>query len=507
MKNYLTKPITEDKIKLRTGTLDGARELTKSISDVYTRLENDAKNRNLKLSSDDTLKTQRLLNTAGYTDLQGKKLKEDAILGDKTKVAAEKYFQSGIPKADVMNMQKQLNKNGITDRLGKALIVDGKLGPKTDGAVHEHLGKKRYTKEKDNNPMVKLPYYPGETKHEISEPVWRGKPEDIEVNLLSGKNTPTGKSAAGVGMPWEFSPNGPTVNSQNKWDAIRDIEQITKNTQMEKFSAEVPSFMKENDDSLLKEMPGLKGRTGLENKIYKSTNPESLRYRVESLGGTVKWNDSTKKATVNINGYEEEFYVGDGNGTFINDGVMYTDKLHLDNILYAPTNSAAKFFYDRITDDFGKFILRKWLNGDGSETVVASDRWTAFIKNNKFFKDRVCKLVLNGIQAGETEVSETSGLNLTGSSGGITNGYELINGANEDVGGCNISAKLFPTNDGYDIEISFNFNDKIDPNYTYREDRIFALGAKIFGAEAKDYILRINGKFKIKYKNGVLIYD
>ena len=74
MKNYLTKPITEDKIKLRTGTLDGAREWTKSISDVYTRLENDAKNRNLKMSSDDTLNTQRLLNTAGYTDLQGKKL-------------------------------------------------------------------------------------------------------------------------------------------------------------------------------------------------------------------------------------------------------------------------------------------------------------------------------------------------------------------------------------------------------------------------------------------------
>ena len=253
MKNYLTKPITEDKIKLRTGTLDGARELTKSISDVYTRLENDAKNRNLKLSSDDTLKTQRLLNTAGYTDLQGKKLKEDAILGDKTKVAAEKYFQSGIPKADVMNMQKQLNKNGITDRLGKALIVDGKLGPKTDGAVHEHLGKKRYTKEKDNNPMVKLPYYPGETKHEISEPVWRGKPEDIEVNLLSGKNAPTAKTAAGAGMPWGISPNGPTFNPQNKWDPIKDIERITENTPTEKSTTEVPSFMKEKDDSLLNE--------------------------------------------------------------------------------------------------------------------------------------------------------------------------------------------------------------------------------------------------------------
>ena len=244
MKNYLTKPITEDKIKSGTGTLDGARELTKSISDVYTRLENDAKNRNLKLSSDDTLKTQRLLNTAGYTDLQGKKLKEDAILGDKTKVAAEKYFQSGIPKADIMNMQKQLNKNGITDRLGKALIVDGKLGPKTDGAVHEHLGKKRYTKEKDNNPMVKLPYYPGETKHEISEPVWRGKPEDIEVNLLSGKNTPTEKSAT-----------------------------------------EVPSFMKEQDDSVLKEVQGSKDRAGLKNAIAEDYDvfedfPEKEKFKV-----------------------------------------------------------------------------------------------------------------------------------------------------------------------------------------------------------------------------------
>ncbi len=72
MKNYLTKPITEDKIKSRTSTASGTDELTKSISDVYSRIEKDAKNRNLKMSSEDTLKTQRLLNTAGYTDLQGK---------------------------------------------------------------------------------------------------------------------------------------------------------------------------------------------------------------------------------------------------------------------------------------------------------------------------------------------------------------------------------------------------------------------------------------------------
>lgn len=180
-----------------------------------------------------------------------------------------------------MNTQKQLNKNGITDRLGKQLVVDGKLGPKTDGAVNEHLGKKHYPREINNKPLFEpYPYYPGETKPEISKPVWRGKPEDIEVNLLSGKNTPIGKSASGASMPWGISPNGPTFNPQNKWDAIRDIEQITENTQMEKFAAKVPSFMMEKDDSLLKEAPGSKDRTGLKKDVEETNNNNGLKQEI-----------------------------------------------------------------------------------------------------------------------------------------------------------------------------------------------------------------------------------
>ncbi len=48
-----------------------------------------------------------------------------------------------------------------------------------------------------------------------------------------------------------------------------------------------------------------------------SSDYVQARYAAMAHGGSVKWNDSTKTATVTINGITKDYYAGDGRGTFI----------------------------------------------------------------------------------------------------------------------------------------------------------------------------------------------
>ena len=123
MKNNLTNPITEDKIKSRTSIVDGTDKLTKSISDVYSRIEKDAKNRNLKMSSDDTLNTQRLLNTAGYTDLQGKNFKRTRCLAIKPKLPPKSISRAVLQNTMLLICKSNLTKTVLPTAWGNSPLM------------------------------------------------------------------------------------------------------------------------------------------------------------------------------------------------------------------------------------------------------------------------------------------------------------------------------------------------------------------------------------------------
>ena len=228
--------------------------------------------------------------------------------------------------------------------------------------------------------------------------------------------------------------------------------------------------------------------------------PKAVRTSVKNAGGTVQWDAESNKAIVKINGYTEEFYVGDGYGTFIQNGTMYTDDLHLNNLIHAPRHGIAKAFYDAITDDFGKFVLRTWFFGDGSEVEVSGERWSRFINNNPQVQEKFFNVVQDSISKGEMSFDEKVNLALTKVGGGYFSGYDLINGSNKEVGGFKITGHISKGENGtYNVDISYTFNDIIDPNEQYRMDRILSEGTEKLSIPGKDYILRILGTAKFVY--------
>lgn len=227
-----------------------------------------------------------------------------------------------------------------------------------------------------------------------------------------------------------------------------------------------------------------------------------LRETVENAGGTVTYKGEGS-ATVSVNGYDNlTFNSGDGYTIFADDEKMYVDDLHLYNVIYAPTVEKARAYYDAITDDYGKFILRTWFFGGGKDVNVNSERWTLFMKENKYFKERLSWLIPQAISDGTYTFTDVSNLNLTGGDGGYSSGVELINGANMDAGGCVIIGKIIPQDSEYLVNIKFEFNDIIDPNNKYRNDRYLSMGASLLGAKGTDYKLKISGEYNFNYTPG-----
>ncbi|MBQ7075835.1 MAG: hypothetical protein IJM94_03430, partial [Clostridia bacterium] len=124
-------------------------EISSAVDKAYASIIEKADNRKLSMSPDEIKQVQQFLNDQGYTDLQGKTLVVDGILGDRTKYAFEKYIQEDTPKTEVIELQKKLNELGITDSDQNPLVIDGKLGKKTDSAVKNAVTK--YGKTADKN--------------------------------------------------------------------------------------------------------------------------------------------------------------------------------------------------------------------------------------------------------------------------------------------------------------------------------------------------------------------
>ncbi|MDO4302188.1 MAG: RHS repeat-associated core domain-containing protein [Clostridia bacterium] len=242
-----------------------------------------------------------------------------------------------------------------------------------------------------------------------------------------------------------------------------------------------------------------------EDPLGLQTSRVPLRTTIEDAGGTVNWDDNTKKATVKINGYSRQFYVGDKNETTLENGIMYTNSLILDNLVSPPGASVRYFYNNRASDDVGKFILRTWLDGDGSDQTFMNDYVSDYIYNNQFIQNQIRFLVKTAIDDGTYKInysSVNSGSNfaLTNYGGGYFNGYELINGVNNDVGGLIIKGTVTRNGNGkYTANIYFEFNDIIDPNDDFSRDSYLNEKAHDFGYNCVNFNLKIGGYYTYEY--------
>ena len=182
---------------------------------------------------------------------------------------------------------------------------------------------------------------------------------------------------------------------------------------------------------------------------------------------------------------------------------MYVDDLRLNNFLYAPSGPAA-YYYNSIEDDFGKFILRNWLNGDGSAVEFHDGRWGEYISSNRHVLAYFKQLACDAINDGSMVITDKSSLALTNYGGGYSSGYELINGSNIDVGGFLVVGLISLVNYVYQVDLVFEFNDIIDPNKDHRSDSVLAFLSTVSGYACNDYQLRITGSYSFTVPSGII---
>ncbi|MBQ7075262.1 MAG: hypothetical protein IJM94_00520 [Clostridia bacterium] len=159
---------------------------------------------------------QNDLNSHGYTDMQGKKLKIDGKWGEKTN---ESYSKARIhneqmekPSENTRNLQRGLNKYGITDKDGNALKEDGILGPLTDSASYHAIelykkeldkinGKLYNDKEKVNkapsDDMVNTKYYSDKQSISSKENSIPNSKSNIQQSVLYDNNHQENSSSPG----------------------------------------------------------------------------------------------------------------------------------------------------------------------------------------------------------------------------------------------------------------------------------------------------------------------
>ena len=226
-----------------------------------------------------------------------------------------------------------------------------------------------------------------------------------------------------------------------------------------------------------------------------------IRDTIVNAGGTVEWDENNKKATVSINEYSKQFYVGDGNETQLVGGKLYTNNVAIDNMIYAPTGDA-RAIYDA-NDDLGKLILRTWLDGDGSKLELYNDIYSDQIMNNQYVRIRVDECINEAINNGTFKIDYEGWSDLTGGQGGgYGSGYDLINGSNSNVGGFKVKGSVSINDNGYTAYVYIEFNDIIDPNNKYRRDTLYSVYADYKGYECNNYDLKISGNYVVTNKGG-----
>jgi hypothetical protein len=199
------------------------------------------------------------------------------------------------------------------------------------------------------------------------------------------------------------------------------------------------------------------------------------------------------------------FYPGDLQRTELIDGVMFTEELYLNNIIHSVRGPASGHY--ALADEYGKFILRTWLAGEDDEVDLRNDPiWSDYLFNNSHVQYTLMWLMDAAINDNSLNFSFNNRLDLSGDIPAYRKGYDLLGGANIDVGGFFVEGVLTPINGGWNVELIMTFNDIVDPNYEYITDRFFAWLANIF-YNPRDYVIRIGGNYKFFYEGKGKISD
>ncbi len=162
-------------------------------------------------------------------------------------------------------------------------------------------------------------------------------------------------------------------------------------------------------------------------------------------------------------------------------------------------------------DKFGVSILAHWLFGGGTDYVQKDGIWGTYMKDNYLLKLRVQKIVLP--LANDVKNNSSKTIDITTSmeieNGEDIIGYQYLHGTNADVGGFQIKGTVSKNKKGdVTYDLTYTWNDRIDPNFEYYSDQKKAEFAKsIPFANPTDYTIRITWSDKTVIKANPTWYN
>ena len=197
---------------------------------------------------------------------------------------------------------------------------------------------------------------------------------------------------------------------------------------------------------------------------------------------------------------------------FANLDLVLISKLLLCNI-FAYGNNCPSNFVDAdglwgtnlilafMKDDYAKQIVSHWIDGGGEPLHIENDaRWDEYITSNTSVFTQIGDAAYAAFKRGETTFSVEGSsvvLSATGK-GGFQTGYDLLNGSNINNGGFSFYGEIsYVEENHYLITGVYIFNDRVDAEQKYIEDRVLAKVVPLFLDPGKgvDYDITIQGEF------------
>lgn len=181
-------------------------------------------------------------------------------------------------------------------------------------------------------------------------------------------------------------------------------------------------------------------------------------------------------------------------GTSLSSNVFtYCENNSLNNKDLSGTSSRG--IWSLKNDAQGCEILQHYLFGNGEYFLRKNGSWGKYMKKNKTLREKVKKIVIpigKKLKRNKSKYVRKK-VNMIIDNGEDIIGYQYLHGTNADEGGFKIKGKIKKKNNGDIVyDLTYAWNDKIDPNYGYSSDSVKAIVAKLISfGNAKDFPLTI----------------
>ena len=168
-------------------------------------------------------------------------------------------------------------------------------------------------------------------------------------------------------------------------------------------------------------------------------------------------------------------------------------------------NSSSNSIWSLKNDSKGIAILWHYLYGKGQDFIVHNGPWGKYMMKNDILKEKVSELIFP--YGEDLAINESIVIDITTfmeiENGEDIIGYQYLHGTNADVGGFQISGKISKdSKENVTYDLTYTWNDMIDPNFIYNSDSKKAeFAKKIPLADPTDYYISISWDDKTVIKN------